>query len=456
MKGLRFLSMGKLRYGYGIVGGQNVGDSQWASTISLYHFNGYVTGDSPEQQFVLGGVPARLANPSVKWENNISQNIGLDLGFFLNKLTLTADYFQKKNDGMLVKVPLPDLAGLYVVFPGHEGPELMYPLENAGIVENEGYEFTLGYKNMDNELKYSIDFNYSHYSNKLVSIAGGQDFSAAQFSRGIGYVSVGKEGYPLGVFWGYQTNGIFKEEDAEIIVDRRGRKSKVVTNQPFNYDTERDRNLYMQPQAQPGDIRYVDQNGDNVLDDEDLTMIGNPHPDFTIGLNANLMYKGFDLSLALQGVYGNEIFNGMKFTYYNTDGGFNWHKDMLNAYRSPVTDKDGNITDPGNTNTNIPRLDPDNNNGNMSRVSDFFVEDGSFLRIKNVQLGYTLSQNILNALKAKKLRVYVAAHNLHTFTRYSGLDPEIGQGQDGVLDIGVDRGAYPQARSYSLGVNLTF
>lgn len=446
IKQLGILSLGKLRYGYGVVGGQNVDDSQWASNISFEHIRGYVTGE--DQHYEVGGVPARLGNKNVKWENNISQNYGLDLGFWRNKLTFTIDYFKKRNEGMLVKMPLADISGLYQANGQWEGREVPYPLVNAGVVENKGYEFTLGYKNLDRALQYQFDFNLSHYENELVSIAGGEDFLAAQFSRGIGYVSVGKEGYPLGAFWGYETNGLFQEADAELIDGQL-----IVTNQPYTIE-EDGRITYMQPGVQPGDIRYVDQNGDNKLDKEDQKMIGNPHPDFTIGFNSQVMYKGFDLGISIVGVFGNDIFNGLKFTYFNTDGGSNWHKDALDAYRSPVLDTDGNVIDAGNTDTDIPRLEP--SGLNMSKVSDFFIEDGSFVRLKNLQLGYTFNERVNSWLHASKLRIYLSAYNLYTFTNYSGLDPEIGQGINGVLDIGVDRGAYPQARSYMVGVNLTF
>jgi len=256
-------------------------------------------------------------------------------------------------------------------------------------------------------------------------------------------------GYAPGTFWGYETNGIFRPSDADSILDPGAKKKRyVVVNQPYTIDSK-GRMVFTQNGAKPGDVRFVDTDNSGSINDKDKTVIGDPNPKFTFGLTINLEYKGFDLNCFFQGSYGNQIYCAIKQNWYNPSGGGNWIVGALDAYRDPVY-KDGVMVDPGNTESDQFKLTGTEN----YKVSDWYVEDGSYVRLKSMQLGYTVPANFTKKYGIERLRVYVGGRNLLTMTKYSGTDPEIGGGDP--TQFGIDYGVYPQAKMYNVGLNLSF
>ena len=247
-------------------------------------------------------------------------------------------------------------------------------------------------------------------------------------------------GEPAFSFYGYKIERLFRTEDC----DEEGN----VINQPFIEDETTGEILYAQPEAKAGDYKFIDLNNDNIIDEKDRTIIGNPLPEFTFGLFYDAQYKKFDFSVLFQGSYGNEIFNATKLWLYNPYALTNWSGDIVNSYEEPEYDDEKNLIDPGNTETSLHRYDWLNENNNL-RVSDFYVEDGSYLRLKNIQLGYTFKPDLTRKIHIKKFRIFLCAQNLFTITSYTGMDPEVG-------GWGIDSGIYPQPRTFMGGVNLEF
>jgi TonB-dependent starch-binding outer membrane protein SusC len=241
---------------------------------------------------------------------------------------------------------------------------------------------------------------------------------------------------------------LFRPEDVESTVNGKVYWKEGVM--PYKVDSK-GKVTYAQNYAKPGDIKFVDINGDSVINANDKAVIGNPNPKFTFGFTLNLEYKGFDLSCFFQGSYGNDIYNAAKGNWYHSSASGNWVKDALNAYHDPVYDTDGSLIDPGNTTSNQFNLSGSADNLN---VSDWYIEDGSYVRLKSIQIGYTIPATFSKKYRIERLRVYVGGKNLVTWTKYSGLDPEIG-GID-PTQFGIDNGVYPQAKMYSVGLNLSF
>jgi TonB-linked SusC/RagA family outer membrane protein len=409
MKKFPVISTLKLRVGWGQLGNQN-----------LYGVNSaypYTTVVSPGQNYTFGAdksltpgsTQLSLGNSQVKWETVTQTNFGIDGGLFDDKISFVVDFYIKKTSGMLVQVPVQTYLGLQIP-----------PYVNAGEVLNRGLELALQYKKSEGQFHYSAGFNISFLHNEVLSLGNGDPIPSANFAN-LGNVSRTEVGQPIASFYGYKTAGIFQNA-AEV-------------------------NASAQKNAKPGDIRFVDTNGDGVIDDRDRTFIGSPMPDFTYGINLGASYKGFDLSIFFQGVQGNKIFNGNKFFLESGVGYTNMSNSMLNRW-----------TGEGSSNE-TPRMTQTDPNNNHKLISDRYVEDGSYLRIKTMQLGYTLPVSVVKYARIEKIRIYVAAQNLFTMTKYKGLDPEVGilGGSNGnVLDIGIDRGAYPQARTFTIGANLTF
>jgi TonB-linked SusC/RagA family outer membrane protein len=408
MKKFPVVSTLKLRVGVGQLGNQ-----------SLYGVNGlypYTTVVSPGQNYTFGAdktlnagsTQLSVGNPLVKWETVTQTNFGIDGGLFDEKVSFVIDYYIKKTTGMLVQTPVPTYLGL-------QNP----PFTNAGEVLNRGLELGIQYKKLEGQFHYNAGFNISFVHNEVVSLGNGDAISSADFAH-LGNVSRTEVGQPIASFYGYKTNGIFQNA-AEV-------------------------NASAQKTAKPGDIRFMDLNGDGKIDEKDRTFIGSPMPDFTYGINLGATYKGFDFSIFFQGVQGNKLFNGNK---YNLESGVaytNMSNSMLNRWTGEGSSND------------LPRMTQADLNNNR-RISDRYIEDGSYLRIKTMQLGYTLPIGVIKYARIEKVRIYFAAQNLLTWTKYKGLDPEVGilGGTSGnVLDIGIDRGAYPQARTFTIGANLTF
>ncbi|MDA0912968.1 MAG: TonB-dependent receptor [Bacteroidetes bacterium] len=389
----------KLRASWGQNGNADgIGNFDYTSLV----FNGLNYTFGSEQVQVNGAGPVNTSNPDLKWETVEQTNIGVDADLYKGKLNVVADYFVKNTNDMLAVVPLPGVVGF------------LPSATNVASARNSGFEFALNHRNQVGDVNYSIGGNIAFIKNEVTDLGEGGQPVATGSVFGIGdLVSYTEIGQPIAYFYGYETAGIFQTNEEAAAYEAL-------------------------PEAQAGDVIFVDQNNDGVIDSDDKIMIGNPHPDFTYGINMEAQYKGFDFTVFIQGSQGNDILNGV-FRY------------DLNTTNLPVAALE-RWTGEG-TSDWYPRIshsDPNQNN----RISDRFVEDGSYMRIKNVQLGYTLSDATMQRLNIGSCRVYVAANNLFTFTQYSGLDPEVGT--RGTLEIGIDRGFYPAARTFIAGINVNF
>ncbi|MBN1181405.1 MAG: SusC/RagA family TonB-linked outer membrane protein, partial [Bacteroidales bacterium] len=393
----------KMRASWGKNGNESIGAFGYVVLTSTG--NNYVFG-SGDGTLYNGTKPAGLANADLRWEESIQSNIGLDLGFWNNSLTVTADYYVKKTDGMLMKMPVPSYVGE------------SKPTGNVGEMENSGLEFELSYRFKVADCSFRISGNTSYLKNELINLGNDEGFSNYDYYQNVGTISRAENGNPFPYFYGRKTNGIFQNWDE--------------VNEYLNDDNE-----LIQPNAAPGDVRFVDINKDGVINDADMTNIGNGMPEWTYGFNLSIEWKGFDFNMMLQGTAGNDIYDATR----RTDISYiNLPSYMLNRW-----------TGEGSSNK-YPRFTFSDDNGNWLS-SDLFVKDGSFMRVKNIQLGYTLPQILTKKADISKLRFYVSAENLLTFTRYEGFDPEISSGG---TSLGIDRGVYPQARVFTFGVNISF
>jgi TonB-linked SusC/RagA family outer membrane protein len=390
-----FINFLKIRASYGSVGNDNA--SPQFGTIS--NFPKYTFGDTITAGSTLLGIP----NDDVSWENQIQTNAGIDLALFNSKLRFTADYFIKTVDDLLFSPTL----SLYLGIPA-------YPIANIGKTETKGFEISLSYNDdISDKISFSNTFNFTTAENLVKEINNGDKYIWGS-GYGIPFTSLTqfRQGESPGIFWGYKTNGIFQNQ-TEIS------------------------NHASQDNAQPGDIRYVDVNGDNKIDSEDRTKIGDPFPDFTLGWNFALNVSNFDLSVFTYASVGNDIFRGYERNLNYT----NKFASVLNRW----TGEGSSSIEP-----RYSFIDANNN----TRASDRYVEDGSFVKIKNIQLGYNFPLSESSSLTS--LRIYALAKNAFTFTDYRGYDPEISNGGGPVLDTGVDRGTYPSPRIVSLGLNIKF
>lgn len=394
----------KVRASYGVLGNDRIGDFRYRALLGgegVYPFN---------DQLVNGIAIGTLGNQDLKWETTHQTNVGVDMNLFGEKLSVSADYYIKTTNDLLFQ---PDVSGIVGAYGAGGSP----PYVNAGDIRNRGFEFVIGYNTtVANDLQVNINYNLTTVHNEVISLPAGVDFyEYGSFGVGGSTATRMEVGYPIGYFFGYKTEGVYQsaEETTERGVTQTG--------------------------AQAGDLKYADLSGDGVIsfgDDADKTFIGSPIPDFTMGLSVGLNYKGIDISTILYASVGNEILRN-----------YERQQPLANllAYRI------GRWTGAGSTNEN-PRLTTAANNNAV--ISDYFVEDGSFLRIKNLQVGYSLPANIIKRIGATKFRVYAAANNLLTFTKYRGYDPDFST--DSPLASGIDYGFYPQARTYMIGLNLNF
>jgi TonB-linked SusC/RagA family outer membrane protein len=457
LENLGLLSFGKIRFSYGETGANAPGRYAYYARVhtNLEPYNYPIdVSDVPWP----GGVLAQIPNREMHWETMIMTNFGIDLGLFNNTLSITVDYFSKQNDGMLIYETLPSIVGMYQYVEHYNqlGGDAR-PISNIGKIVNKGIEFTVGYRKVLGDLKASLDFNGSFINNEVIDIAGDSLYTG---TTGVNLVNIclTTEGYPVAQFNGYKTDGIFTWDDA--VIDEDG--EVYINNQPYRFSATGD-TIFAQRFAKPGDLRFVDVNGDSILDDRDKTMIGNPIPKFIMGFSANLEYKNFDLNLFFEGKFGHKIFNGSKIYLMEQDVGWNRLTDVLDQYQDPIYDEDGNLVIEGNTNTSLPRIDPTGRNQNFARVSDFYVENGSYLRLKNLQIGYTIPGSLTGKAGIEKFRIYLGVKNLITITKYTGFDPEVGLTYDSetersdVLQQGIDKlGNYPHNRMFTVGVNLQF
>ncbi len=398
----------KVRASYGILGNQEIGNYLYSAAIQQ---SNYATANG----LWVGGTSTNFASTDIKWEKSKTMDIGVDLGFFSNKLTATMDYFVKRSSDLLLQVPLPLSAG-----------SASDPMVNAGDITNKGFEGNLVYRNKIGKVNYEINGTFTAVKNKVESLGlGSQQIFGGNPAYGAASSTLTQEGGDVGAFYLIKTDGIFNSME-EVQAHAK------------------DGNL-IQPYAQPGDVRFVDYNNDGTINESDRQLCGSPTPKFEYGFGFRFDYKGFDAYLFFQGTYGNKIFNGIKLDMENMVLNQNHSTSVLNAWTET-------------NHSDIPRLVKTDYNEN-NRTSDRYLESGSYLRFKTLQLGYTLTgaNPLLNKAGISSFRIFASADNLLTFTKYSGYNPDLGR-SGSILSRGVDLGsvAYPLSRTVTLGVQVSF
>ncbi|MFD1469123.1 SusC/RagA family TonB-linked outer membrane protein [Hymenobacter caeli] len=419
MKGQTIFSVLKLRGSYGLVGNQNAAPNYgYASTAvnnQLYVFNKTVAP---------GLAVATLNNPDLKWETAITTDFGIDASFLDSKLTFTGDYFNRRTKDMIALLPVPDYIG--------QSPASA----NVASLYNRGVELALNYRNEIGKFGYNVGLNFTKINNRITDLGGASPIAGANVDSHLGSTTLTSVGHEIASFYGLQADGVFHSQD--------------------------EANAYkIQPGAQAGDVKYIDVNGDGKIDSNDYTYLGSATPRFTYGASVNLSYSGFDFKVLLYGVQGAEAINAAGF---NLNKSSNFAGLWTNFYASRL-----DRWTPANPNSNQPRVTSfdTNNSGDLTfktaggyndRFSSRYVEDASYLRVRNIELGYSLSKAVLNTFRMNGLRVFASVDNAFTITKYTGLDPEISTtGYYGnALAYGVDNGNYPQPRTYRLGLNVQF
>lgn len=440
----KVIDNGKLRLGWGQTGNSSIGSYAWGAAISRM-----------PSALGMGFRPSNIPNTSIRWESQEQYNVGLDLGFFNGRLNLTVDAYYKRSDDMLMSMQLPSYMGTQ----GNGSSKLQAPKGNYGSIENKGLEITLDthpvqLKNFSWDSNFQISFN----KNKLLSLSDTENATLVGYGQWGDVVCVSEIGKPLYNFYGYKVEGVYKDLDD---IQNSAKPAKYPADGVFS----RGNTVWV------GDIKYKDVDGSGTIDERDRTDIGSPLPKFTFGWTNTFRYKNLDLSIFLNGSYGNKVMNynsltltHMNSTWTNQLQGVVSKRARLEPIDPTIVYADGSkwydhidnvrVKNPG---TKIPHTSINDPNDN-DRISDRYVEDGSFLRIKNITLGYTFPKALLNKAKIENLRVYVNIQNLYTFTKYTGYDPEVGAStQDSTgLTYGLDNGRYPSPAMYSFGLNITF
>lgn len=415
LSGLEWLSDFKIRGGWGVTGNQQIPTGRTVDQFGGGTNSSFYDVTGSNSNLTPGYILTSRGNDDLKWEENVSMNIGFDASILDGKLEIVFDWYQRTVDDLLFAPQQPATAG-------NAGP----PFLNIGKMENKGLDFSIGYRgNFGSDLKFNADLNFGTYKNEVVRIDGEQDFFFTGISGRGGNTVRNELGYPIGSFYGYKADGIFQSQ-AEVDAHAS------------------------QDGAQPGRIRFADVNEDGMINAEDRTVIGSYHPDFVAGLNLGFNYKNFDFNMFFFASVGNEIFDITKeFTIFRLFS--------TNVRQDLLTDS----WEPGMTNAKYPRLDQNDQYSNA--FSSFYVEDASYLRAKNVTLGYTVPSGAFSGIGISSLRFYLQAENLFTITGYSGLDPAlpaINNDNNGVnitdSSQGIDRGTYPTNRIISFGVNANF
>ena len=397
----------KIRASYGKLGNQEIGDYKYTGAIT----SGVSYDKGISQSLWVGNIQTEYVPSNLKWETTATTNAGLDLGMWNGKLNYSLDVFKKTTTDLLLQVPLPLSAGADDD-----------PYSNAGKISNHGFEMVINYNGNHKDFSYSVTGTFSHIKNEVKELAtGSQVLTGSSATHGGSAVTYTKVGYPIYSFFLIKTDGLFRS-NAEV--------------QAYTKDGK-----LIQPHAQAGDIRFVDANNDGEIDGEDRVYCGSPFPKYEYGIRLDGAWKFLDASIYIQGTHGNKIYNGIR-TYtesavYNCE----YSTDLLNSYSF-------------NTNSSIPRLDLDDPNGNGVDNSDRFLEDGSYLRLKNVQIGFTFPQKWTNRLSIQKCRLYLGANNLVTWTDYKGYNPDIGN--NSISSRGIDFRQYPLSRSYHIGFQMNF
>lgn len=440
----KVIDNGKLRLGWGQTGNSSIGSYAWGAAITRM-----------PSALGMGFRPSNIPNTSIRWESQEQYNVGLDLGFFNGRLNLTVDAYYKKSDDMLMSMQLPSYMGTQ----GNGSSKLQAPKGNYGSIENKGLEITLDahpvqLKNFSWDSNFQISFN----KNKLLSLSDTENATLVGYGQWGDVVCVSEIGKPLYNFYGYKVEGVYKDLDD---IQNSAKPAKYPSDGVFS----RGNTVWV------GDIKYKDVDENGIIDERDRTDLGSPLPKFTFGWTNTFRYKNLDLSIFLNGSYGNKVMNynsltltHMNSTWTNQLQGVVSKRARLEPIDPTIVYADGSkwfdhidnvrVKNPG---TKIPHTSINDPNDN-DRISDRYVEDGSFLRIKNITLGYTFPKALLNKAKIENLRVYVNIQNLYTFTKYTGYDPEVGAStQDSTgLTYGLDNGRYPSPAMYSFGLNITF
>jgi TonB-linked SusC/RagA family outer membrane protein len=432
MENVSWISDGKLRFGYGAVGNDRISDLLY---LQLYG----VTGQYALNHSILPGLaPTALANPELRWEKNTTSNFGLDLSMFNNRIQFTMDIYKNTAKDLLLAVAIPPTTGY------------TSQIQNIGSTSNRGVEFQLNAIPISRkDFSWNSNFNISFNKNRVESLGGVDQItrnSGWQGSDGVDDYLV-KVGEPIGLMYGFVTDGMYNIDDFDY--NSTTGTYTIKTGVPVN-------GVYGIPQ--PGMLKWKDLNGDGVITaDGDRKVIGNANPDFTGGWLNQVTYRNFDLSVFVNFVVGNDVYNANKLEW--TDGAFP-NLNMLDIMKTRWT----NINDQGQVVTDPAELAKLNANATIwspVRVQRWWlhswaVEDGSYLRFNNVTLGYSLPKNILEKVKVSTFRVYATVNNLATITNYSGYDPDVTARRSDPLTPGVDFAAYPRARTWVFGVNLTF
>lgn len=436
----KWLSNGKLRIGWGQTGNSNIGSYKWGTTISRM-----------PSALGLGYRPANIPNLDIRWESQEQWNVGLDLGFLNDRLSITADWYKKESKDMLMELQLPSYMGTQ----GNGSSKLTAPWGNYGQIRNSGLELTITGHPLTGAFQWDSEFQISWNKNKLIALSGTSNAQIVGYGQWSDVVSVSNVGGSLYNFYGYVVDGVYQDlHDLET----SPKPAKYPTNGVF----DKNNTVYV------GDLKFKDLNGDGVIDENDKTNIGSPMPKYTFGWTNTFRYKDFDLSIFLNGSYGNKVLNytkikltNMKSTWTNqlvdvkdrarlepidaakaAAAGTNWASDVTNV----------RVANPDAT---LPRATVNDPNDN-DRISDRYIEDGSYIRLKNISLGYTVPKKWISKWGLENLRVYCNIQNLLTITGYSGYDPEIGVSTTSSNVYGLDNGRYPSPTTYSFGLNVSF
>jgi len=411
-KALSFVSDWKWRVSYGLTGNNNIGNY---SSLGLTLPANYVLGGSQ----VSGYAVSTLDNPDLTWEKNSQFDVGADISLFNNRLNLTADYYYNKTIDLLWRVNLPALTGISV--PGGSGYAQASTLKNIGQVENKGFEFAINSQNLVGAFNWTTNFNISFNRNKVLSlgVVGERFFTGSNIVNSFQVTEVGR---PTAQFYTLVTDGIFQNQEEVNAYQRNG--------------------VLIQPTARPGDFRYRDVNDDGRISPDDRDYTGNPHPQFSFGFSNNFSYKNFSLNVLLSGVYGNKVMNVGSRWVSNLNGNLNGFKEAF----------EGRWISPDQPGTGYPSVSTTRAN----EIHSFNIEDGSFVRVRNVTLAYALPKTVFSAIGLQGGRVYFSGQNLLTLTRYSGLDPEVNENGSNPLSLGVDAFGYPSPRVLTLGLTANF
>ena len=420
--GVKAINYLKLTGGWGQLGNQNIGDFQYLNIINLGN-GGYSYNLGTNTTNYNGAYVTSLANPIISWERAEMTNISLEFATLKNHLSGTLTYFRKKTTSMLVLAQLVETYGAQTNLPDNAG-NINLPNVNQGELTNNGVELDLNYKNTIGKLSYSISINGSYIKNKVTRLYGNATYlGSTAYGRENVDISRTYEGQPIASFYGFKTSGLYQTQG----------------------DIDKDPNVANDPNKaniKPGDVRFLDLNHDGIVDDKDRTRLGDPNPHFVYGINGSLSYLNFDFSFNFAGVQGVQLFNADRLAGLDATQNFNWYAEQTNRWHG------------AGTSNSIPQLSRTNLNNNY-RSSDIWVQNGSYLSLKNIAIGYTFSKKRISTFQLPDIRIYASAYNVFYLTPYKGFTPELGY-TGGNLQRGVDVAQYPQARNFTIGASLTF